>query len=96
MQAVAFALVAAAGGQDGVWRPCYDSAGLHGALAARSARPQPDRSLVWRAVESLFGTMKGSYRLGRIRRFTQARNRAYPKVFAIAFNMRRWRSLFSP
>lgn len=50
-------------------------------------------SLVRRAVESLFGTMKRSYRLGRMRCFTQARNKVDLTLFAIAFNLRRWRSL---
>jgi transposase, IS5 family len=50
-------------------------------------------SLIRRAVESLFGTMKRIYRLGRMRCFTQARNHVDLHLFAIAFNLRRWRSL---
>lgn len=50
-------------------------------------------SLVRRAVESVFGTMKRTYRLDRMRCFTQARNRVDLTLFAIAFNLRRWRTL---
>jgi IS5 family transposase len=53
-------------------------------------------SLVRRAVESLFGTMKRSYRLGRMRAFTMARNAADLTIFCIAFNLRRWRVLATP
>lgn len=50
-------------------------------------------SLVRRHVESVFGTMKRSYRLGRMRAFTMARNAADLTLFCIAFNLRRWRAL---
>lgn len=50
-------------------------------------------SLARRAVESLFGTMKRTYRLGRMRSFTQSRNAVDLTLFAIAFNLRRWRAL---
>lgn len=50
-------------------------------------------SLVRRNVESVFGTMKRSYRLGRMRAFTMARNAADLTLFCIAFNLRRWRAL---
>ncbi len=50
-------------------------------------------SLVRRAVESVFGTMKRSYRLGRMRAFTQLRNAADLTLFCLAFNLRRWRVL---
>lgn len=50
-------------------------------------------SLVRRAVEGVFGTMKRTYRLGRMRCFTLARNRVDLILFAIALNLRRWRSL---
>lgn len=53
-------------------------------------------SLVRRAVESLFGTMKRSYRLGRMRAFTQMRNAADLTLFCLAFNLRRWRVLTTP
>jgi IS5 family transposase len=50
-------------------------------------------SLERRAVEALFGTMKRSYRLGRMRAFTLLRNTIDLTLFAIAFNLRRWRVL---
>jgi IS5 family transposase len=50
-------------------------------------------SLTRRAVESLFGTMKRTYRLGRMRAFTQTRNAADLTLFCLAFNLRRWRVL---
>lgn len=50
-------------------------------------------SLQRRAVEALFGTMKRSYRLGRLRAFTLPRNTIDLTLFAIAFNLRRWRVL---
>lgn len=46
-----------------------------------------------RPVEALFGTMKRSYRLGRMRAFTLLRNTMDLTLFAIAFNLRRWRVL---
>lgn len=50
-------------------------------------------SLKRRAVEALFGTMKRSYRLGRMRAFTMLRNAIDLTLFAIAFNLKRWRVL---
>lgn len=50
-------------------------------------------SLTRRAVESLFGTMKRSYRMGRMRAFTQLRNTTDLTLFCLAFNLRRWRVL---
>jgi transposase, IS5 family len=50
-------------------------------------------SLIRRAVESLFGTMKRSYRMGRMRAFTQSRNATDLTLFCLAFNLRRWRVL---
>jgi IS5 family transposase len=40
-------------------------------------------------VERLFGTMKRSYRMARMRAFSMLRNRADVLMFAIAFNLRR-------
>jgi IS5 family transposase len=53
-------------------------------------------SLQRRAVEALFGTMKRSYRLARMRAFTQLRNTIDLTLFAIAFNLRRWLTLATP
>lgn len=45
---------------------------------------------VRRNVERLFGTMKRSYRMGRMRAYSLARNAVDLCLFAIAFNLRRW------
>lgn len=50
-------------------------------------------SLTRRAVERLFGTMKRTYRLARLRAFTQARNAVDLTLFCLSFNLRRWRAL---
>lgn len=53
-------------------------------------------SLVRRNVERVFGTMKRSYRMGRMRAFSLARNHVDLTVFAIALNLRRWTRLATP
>lgn len=50
-------------------------------------------SLVRRAVEGVFGTLKRVYRMGRMRAFSLARNRVDLALFALAYNLRRWRAL---
>jgi len=45
---------------------------------------------VRRNVERVFGTMKRSYRMGRMRAYSLARNAVDLCLFAIAFNLRRW------
>ncbi|HEU5096278.1 MAG TPA: IS5 family transposase [Reyranella sp.] len=45
---------------------------------------------VRRNVERLFGTMKRSYRMGRMRAYSLARNAVDLCLFGIAFNLRRW------
>lgn len=62
-------------------------------LSPEDVERNHDLSLVRRAVESLFGTMKRSYRLSRMRAFSKARNVADLTLFCIAFNLRRWRVL---
>lgn len=52
-------------------------------------------SLIRRAVEGVFGTMKRSYRLHRLRAFSLARNAVDLALFALAYNLRRWRVLAS-
>lgn len=64
----------------------------HELTAAEVARNHA-LSLKRRAVEALFGTRKRSYRLGRMRAFTLLRNAIDLTLFAIAFNLRRWRVL---
>jgi IS5 family transposase len=46
-------------------------------------------------VERLFGTMKRSYRMGRMRAFSITRNRVDVLLFAIAFNLRRAHALIA-
>jgi transposase, IS5 family len=50
-------------------------------------------SLIRRAVEGVFGTMKRTYRLARLRAFSLARNATDLALFALAYNLRRWRVL---
>lgn len=47
-------------------------------------------SLVRRPVEAVFGTLKRSYRMGRMRAFSLLRNAVDLSLFCIAFNLRRW------
>jgi len=47
-------------------------------------------------IERLFGHLKRSYRLGRLRAFSLARNNVDLHLYAIAFNLRRWRRLATP
>lgn len=53
-------------------------------------------SLVRRNVERVFGTMKRSYRMSRMRAFSLARNHVDLALFAIALNLRRWAMLATP
>jgi IS5 family transposase len=53
-------------------------------------------SLVRRNVERVFGTMKRTYRMNRMRAFTMARNHVDLTLFAIALNLRRWTRLATP
>lgn len=53
-------------------------------------------SLVRRNVERVFGTMKRSYRMARMRAFSLARNHVDLTLFAIALNLRRWAKLVTP
>jgi len=50
-------------------------------------------SLTRRAVEGVFGTMKRTYRMGRMRAFSLARNTVDVSLFTLAYNLRRWRVL---
>lgn len=67
--------------------------GRAGSLPPEILARNHELPLVRRAVESLFGTMKRTDRLGRMRAFTAALNRVDLTLFAIAFDLRRWRSL---
>lgn len=46
-----------------------------------------------RAVEKLFGTLKRSYRLGRVPYFNRARNATALALACFAFNLRRWHAI---
>jgi IS5 family transposase len=47
-------------------------------------------SLARRPVEAIFGTLKRSYRMGRMRAFRLSRNAVDLILFCLAFNLRRW------
>jgi IS5 family transposase len=53
-------------------------------------------SLRRRPVEAVFGTMKRSYRMSRMRAFGLTRNAVDLTLFCIAFNLRRWHVLATP
>lgn len=53
-------------------------------------------SLRRRPVEKLFGTLKRSYRLGRVPHFSLARNATALALACFAFNLRRWHALATP
>lgn len=53
-------------------------------------------SLKRRPVEAVFGTMKRSYRMGRMRAFSLVRSAVDLTLFTIAFNLRRWQVLATP
>jgi IS5 family transposase len=62
-------------------------------LAPAEVERNHQLSLIRRGVESLFGTMKRSYRLARCRAFTGLRNTTDLAFFCLAFNLRRWHTL---
>lgn len=53
-------------------------------------------SLRRRPVEKLFGTLKRSYRLGRVPYFSLARNATALALACFAFNLRRWQAIATP
>lgn len=50
-------------------------------------------SAIRRTVEKVFGTLKRHYQIGRMRYFTQARNRVRLLLSVIAYNLRRMRAI---
>lgn len=80
---------------DGIMRR-RKSGGRQPSLPPELVARNHELSLVRRAVEGVFGTMKRTYRLGRMRCFTLARNHVDLHLFALAFNLRRWCSLVAP
>lgn len=88
------AALAARGLGDGVMRRRRGAGSRPGApLSSEAAARNHRLSLTRRAVESVFGTLKRSYRMARMRGFTQRRNAVDLLLFAIAFNLRRWRTI---
>lgn len=80
---------------DGIMRRSR-SGGRQPVLPPADLARNHELSLVRRAVEGVFGTLKRTYRLGRMRCFTMASNRVDLHLFALAFNLRRWRTLVTP
>jgi len=71
---------------DGLMRRARKNKPLDQAALERNHALIPVR----RNVERVFGTMKRSYRMGRMRAYSLARNVVDLCLFAIAFNLRRW------
>ena len=63
------------------------------ALAPEQQARNDAISLIRRRVEKVFGTMKRIYRLGRMRAHTMQRNATDIMLFAVAYNLRRWRAI---
>jgi IS5 family transposase len=74
---------------DGIMRKSQPNRPLTQAQIDRNHAITPVRS----NVERLFGTMKRSYRMGRMRAYSLTRNRIDVLMFAIAFNLRRAHAL---
>lgn len=85
-------LLAANGLDDGIMR--------RGRKGCPLASPEVERNFalapIRRNVERLFGTMKRSYRLARMRVFGMTRVRVDLTFFVIAFNLKRWWRLATP
>lgn len=65
-------------------------------LTAAETERNHQLSLKRRPVEALFGTMKRSYRMGRMRAFGLLRTTIDLVLFCFAFNLRRWLVLATP
>lgn len=65
-------------------------------LTAEEAQRNHAISAIRSNVERLFGHLKRTYRLGRLRAYSMARNSVDLHLFAIAFNLRRWHRLVTP
>ena len=80
--------------------------GLQDGIMRRARRYRPlsdaqithnhELSLIRRAVEPVFGTLKRSYRFHRMSYFNAARNAVAFGLACIAFNLRRWHALATP
>lgn len=81
--------LAARGIADGIMRRQRARQRLSAAEVARNHT----LSLRRRAVEKLFGTLKRSYRLGRVPYFNLVRNATALALACFAFNLRRWHAL---
>jgi len=74
---------------DGLMRKGQKDKPLDAAAVARNHALSPTRQ----QVEKVFGTMKRSYGLARMRAFSITRVRVDLTLFAIAFNIKRWHRL---
>jgi len=81
--------LAVRGLQDGIMRRARRNRPLSAAQTAHNH----ELSLIRRAVEPVFGTLKRSYRFRRMPYFNPARNAVAFGLACIAFNMRRWHAL---
>lgn len=80
--------------------------GLHDGIMRRARKNRPlsaleitrnhELSLIRRAVEPVFGTLKRSYRFHRMPYFNAARNAVAFGLACMAFNLRRWHALATP
>jgi transposase, IS5 family len=78
--------------EDGIMRRARKNRPLSAAQIAYNH----ELSLIRRAVEPVFGTLKRSYRFHRMPYFDAARNAVAFGLACIAFNMKRWRALTAP
>lgn len=83
------ATLAARGLADGIMRRAHKNRPLSAAATAHNH----ELSLIRRAVEPVFGTLKRSYRLHRMPYFNMARNTVAFGLACLAFNLKRWRVL---
>lgn len=84
--------LAARGLEDGIMRRARKNRPLSAAEIARNHK----LSLIRRAVEPVFGTLKRSYRFHRMPYFNAARNAVAFGLACLAFNVRRWHALAMP
>jgi transposase, IS5 family len=78
-------------------RGCGDGVMRRGRKGHPLSPPEVERnhvlSLIRRAVEAVFGTLKRSYGFARMRHYNARRNAVTLQLACMAFNLKRWRSL---
>ena len=84
--------LSARGLEDGIMRRARKNRPLSAAEIAYNH----ELSLIRRAVEPVFGTLKRSYRFHRMPYFNAARNAVAFGLACIAFNVKRWHALAAP